>query len=148
MGVGTFRCFRYREGCLYPASPVFPCPEPFFCPHPPDPRSQSALPTPGKGETSALFCRGGFAPGTPASESTWRCFKGRPLQPQPALEAARHTGRFAVPGHLALAPLQLRRQQKPPGILPPQKSLAFYRRVWYNEMRVYTRKRVSTYMRT
>ena len=39
---------------LPPAAPAFSLP---FCPHPPDPRSQSALPG-GKGETISLFCRG------------------------------------------------------------------------------------------
>ncbi len=38
--------------------PGYLFPRMFFFPHPPDPRSQSALPTPGKGEAFVLFCRG------------------------------------------------------------------------------------------
>ena len=45
-----------------------PCPAFSFdsAPYPPDPRSQSALPTPGKGETLSLFCRGLSPPAPPA----------------------------------------------------------------------------------
>ena len=47
----------YPAGGLPSLSPAYPAFSLLYCPHPPDPRSQSALPG-GKGETKSLFCRG------------------------------------------------------------------------------------------
>ena len=54
-----------RRGAWRFWSPPYPAFSFIFCPHPPRPRSQSALPLRGRGRLKVYFA-GGFAPGTPA----------------------------------------------------------------------------------
>ena len=65
-GSGCTCGLQCRKGCRCPASLSYPAFALFPRPHPPDPRSQSALPTPGKGEIFVIFARG-FAPCNPAT---------------------------------------------------------------------------------
>ena len=58
---------------LPPAAPAFSLP---FCPHPPDPRLQSALPG-GMGEIFCFILPGAGAPGTPAAKPGRRWLAGR-----------------------------------------------------------------------